>query len=91
MDAAKANDCEAIEDLVTERLLEDEGGCEVEDMPADFTYVVSEATVDEDAGTASVPVDLTVAEVGDESDPITLAMVVDDDEWKVDDIDRPRG
>lgn len=91
MTAAQTSDCETLEELVTERLLEEleeEGGCEVEEMPADFSYTVDEATIDEEAETASVPVALTFPELIDPA-TITLEMVVVDDEWRIDDIPEP--
>ncbi len=85
MDGVLANDCAVLEELVTDRLLEEEGGCEVEDMPSEFTYTVSPAAIDEAAETAVVPVVLSFSG-GSETSPITLAMVLDEDEWKVDEI-----
>jgi hypothetical protein len=87
MEGVKANDCDALEDLVTEKLLEEEGGCQVEDMPADFSYVVSEPVINGE--TATVPVVLTVVGFEDEPASLILNMVVDDDEWKVDELVDP--
>lgn len=82
MAGVQANDCEKLEDLVTERLIEEEGACdEVSDMPSEFTYQVKDAEIDEDAETARVPVELSFQGL---SEMLALAMVVVDDEWKID-------
>ncbi len=81
MEGVLANDCDVIEGLVTDKLLEEEGGCQVEDMPGDFTYEVLPAAVDEDAKTATVPVELTS---GAENGALTLGMIIQGDEWKID-------
>ncbi|UMG94534.1 DUF2510 domain-containing protein [Nocardioides sp. TF02-7] len=83
-EATNAQDCDAALELVTDRVLEEEGDCDFgEEMPPDLDYEVQEAEIDEDEETARVPVDVSV--VGTTS-TVVLQMVVEDDRWKIDDV-----
>ncbi|HWJ08366.1 MAG TPA: hypothetical protein VNS46_03260 [Nocardioides sp.] len=76
-------DCATAEDLVTETYLADEGKCdptEITPFAAGLEYEVGEADVDEAAGTATVPVDITVA---GEKERGTFALVKEDGEWRI--------
>jgi len=84
-EAALAGDCATAEDLVTARYLEAEGHCEGDDIPSGLgdsvTYDVGAAAVDEDAGTARVPVD--VSAFGSEQETV-VALVREDGRWRID-------
>ncbi|MDZ5619786.1 DUF2510 domain-containing protein [Nocardioides bizhenqiangii] len=83
--AVKDGDCEAALALLSEKLIaEEEANCEDEEdfmTDEEFEYVVGEATIDEEAETATVPFEVT-AEGFSEEFPIGL--VVEDEEWKID-------
>jgi hypothetical protein len=52
-----------------------------------FDYTVGDATIDEETKTATVPVTVTIPDVGDEDLP--FGMVVEDGTWKIDTIEGP--
>jgi hypothetical protein len=78
LDSVVSGDCATAEDLVTEAYITEEGNCDSSDIPSDFDdqieYTVGKATVDDAAGTATVPVEVNFA--GDkESSSVKLVKV----------------
>lgn len=76
-------DCATAEDLVTEAYIKDEGNCdpsEITPFSSQLKYTVGKAKVDEAAGTASVPVDITIA---GQSDQGTFTLVKEDGVWRI--------
>lgn len=76
-------DCATAEDLVTDAYIEDEGHCDASEITpfADtFEYEVGKADVNESAGTATVPVDLTIA---GQMDRGTLTLVKENGLWRI--------
>lgn len=76
-------DCATAEDLVTEAYIADEGDCdpsEITPFSSQLKYSVGEAKVDEAAGTATVPVDITIA---GQSDQGTFTLVKEDGLWRI--------
>ncbi|GAA1516163.1 hypothetical protein [Nocardioides humi] len=88
LDAVFAGDCATAEDLVTEAYIQKEGGCSDEQLPSGIgdsvKYDVGEPTVDQAAGTASVPVEIT-AYGSSESSVVKLVRV--DGRWRIDEAD----
>lgn len=88
LDAVLAGDCATAEDLVTEAYLTEEGECDSSDLPSDFadqvTYTVGTATVDDAAGTATVPVEVDFAGQ-EESSAVGLTKV--DGLWRINEFD----
>lgn len=84
VDSFFSDDCATANDLVTEAFLAEEGRCEPGSIPsvlaAEIEYRVGDATVDEDAGTATVPVTVT-AEGRSETGDVYLEKV--DGRWLV--------
>ncbi len=85
-EAAETGDCEAALALVSEKFIaEEDANCDDEEDfmdTGDFEYVIGEATIDEDAETAEVPVTVTSEDFGDEELP--LGLVVENGGWKID-------
>ncbi len=87
-EAALAGDCDAAEALVTDELLEDEGGCDEEDFQQGdldgVEFEAGEAEIDGDE--ATVPVTFRVTDSGS-SEPFEetsdYLLVVEDDQWKI--------
>ena len=76
-------DCATAEDLVTEAYIKDEGSCdpsEITPFSSQLKYTVGKADVDEAAGKASVPVDISVA---GESDRGTFTLIKVDGVWRI--------
>lgn len=76
-------DCATAEDLVTEAYIEEEGNCdpaEVTPFASELTYEVGTPDVDEAAGTATVPVDLTIAGSTEKG---TFLLVEEDGLWRI--------
>lgn len=76
-------DCATAEDLVTESYIKDEGNCdpaEITPFSSQLKYSVGAADVDEAAGTATVPVDITVA---GQSDRGTFTLVEENGRWRI--------
>ncbi|MBM0127659.1 hypothetical protein, partial [Pimelobacter simplex] len=86
LDAAFSGDCATAEDLVTSAYLADEGSCDAAQIPTELgdavTWKVGEATVDEAAGTASVPVEITIYGATEKSD---FELAREDGRWKLTD------
>lgn len=76
-------DCATAEDLVTEAYIAAEGSCdpsEITPFSSQLEYTVGKAVVNEAAGTATVPVDITIA---GQSDRGTLSLVKEDGQWRI--------
>ncbi len=76
-------DCATAEDLVTEKYLADEGECdasEITPFSEGLEYEVGKATVDESAGTATVPVDITLA---GQKERGTFSLVEENGVWRI--------
>ncbi|QSR28252.1 hypothetical protein CFH99_21755 [Nocardioides aromaticivorans] len=83
MTAFVNGDCATAEDLVTEAYIKDEGSCdpsEITPFSSQLKYTVGKADVDEAAGKASVPVDITIA---GEADRGTFTLVKVDGVWRI--------
>lgn len=65
LDSVSSGDCATAEDLVTEQYLEEEGNCDPKEIPSDFAdqfkYTIGSPKVDDAAGTATVPVEVSFA------------------------------
>lgn len=76
-------DCATAEDLVTKAYIKDEGDCdpsEITPFSSQLKYTVGKADVDEAAGKATVPVDITVAGQADRG---TFSLVKVDGVWRI--------
>lgn len=86
LDAAFSGDCATAEDLVTSAYLADEGSCDAAQIPTELgdavTWKVGDATVDEAAGTASVPVEITIYGTTEKS---VFELAREDGRWKLTD------
>ncbi|WP_408897073.1 hypothetical protein ACJ5H2_19385 [Nocardioides sp. R1-1] len=87
-DSAFAGDCATAEDLVTQRYLEEEGSCDIDEIPSDLgdslSYDIGAPTVDDAAGTATVPVELTAFGTTQKT---VVQLVREDGRWKIDEAD----
>lgn len=84
-------DCATAEDLVTEAYIKDEGNCdpsEITPFASQLKYTVGKADVDEAAGTADVPVDITIA---GESERGTFNLVKENGVWRINGSDESSG
>lgn len=86
LDAAFSGDCATAEDLVTSAYLQDEGSCDAAEIPTGLgdavTWEVGDPTIDDAAGTATVPVTLTIYGSSEES---VFELVREDGRWKLSD------
>ncbi|KRB78565.1 hypothetical protein ASE01_04725 [Nocardioides sp. Root190] len=83
MESFVNGDCATAEDLVTEAYIAEEGNCdpaEVTPFASELTYEVGTPDIDEAAGTAVVPVEITVA--GSTEDG-TFTLVKEDGTWRI--------
>jgi hypothetical protein len=83
LDAAKTNDCDAIKDIITDHFQKVIGECDTSGDTVD-SYTIDDTRVDDSAGTAEV--DATATEGGTDL-PLTLKLVKDGNDWKIDDFD----
>jgi len=82
-DAAEADDCDAVEDLITDRLkATDVCGLQEWQLIADGALRAEVGMAEVDGDTATVPVDVTS---GSATVRYDFTLVRDDDEWEVDD------
>ena len=86
LDSAFAGDCATAEDLVTSAYLADEGSCDAAEIPTELgdsvKWDVGDATVDAAAGTATVPVEITIYGSSQKSD---FELVREGGRWKISD------
>ncbi|MCR1784716.1 hypothetical protein KVF89_19390 [Nocardioides carbamazepini] len=84
-DSAFAGDCATAEDLVTERYLAAEGGCDMDDIPSGLgdsvTYDIGTPVVDDAGGTATVTVELTAF---GSTESTVLELAREGGRWKID-------
>ncbi|WGX97418.1 hypothetical protein [Nocardioides sp. L-11A] len=84
-DAAFAGDCATAEDLVTSAYLSKGGRCSADQIPTGLgdlvTYEVGAAQVDEDAGTATVQVEVSVQGTAQE---FQIDLALEGGRWKID-------
>lgn len=76
-------DCATAEDLVTKAYIKEEGSCdpsEITPFSSQLKYTVGKADVDDAAGTASVPVDITIA---GEADRGTFTLIEENGVWRI--------
>lgn len=76
-------DCATAEDLVTEAYIKDEGHCdpsEITPFSTQLKYTVGKAVVDDAAGKATVPVDITIAGQADRG---TFTLIKEDGVWRI--------
>lgn len=88
LDALVNGDCATAQDLVTEAYVAEEGECDPSEIPSDFadhvTYTVGNATVNDAAGTATVPV---AVDYDGSKDSSTVKLVKVDGSWRVNEFD----
>lgn len=86
LDSAFAGDCATAEDLVTTTYLDDEGSCDAAQIPTELgdsvKWKVGDATVDDAAGTATVPVEITIYGSTQKSD---FELAREGGRWKISD------
>jgi hypothetical protein len=86
LDSAFAGDCATAEDLVTSAYLSDEGSCDAAEIPTELgdsvTWDVGDATIDDAAGKATVPVELMIYGSSQKSD---FELVREGGRWKISD------
>ncbi|MCX6399126.1 MAG: DUF4878 domain-containing protein [Propionibacteriales bacterium] len=85
LDSVANGDCATAEDLVTEDYIKEEGNCDPKDIPSDFAdsfeYTIGTPKVNDAAGTATVPVEVTFAGDKETSD---VELVKVGGLWRVD-------
>lgn len=88
LDSVVSGDCATAEELATAAYIEDEGDCDPSQIPSDFadhvTYKVGNATVNDAAGTATVPVE---AEFDGSKESSTVRLVKVGGLWRVNSFD----
>lgn len=84
LDAAKTNDCDAIQDIITDHFKSVIGECDSMSSDTLDSYTIDDTRVDDSAGTAEV--DATATESGEDL-PLTFKLVDESGQWKIDDFD----
>lgn len=84
LESVVSGDCATAEDLVTEAYLEEEGDCDASDLPSGFAdqvvYTVGTPKVDDAAGTATVPVEVSFS---GQEDTSTVELVQESGQWRI--------
>lgn len=84
LDAVVSGDCATAEDLVTDAYLKKEGDCDASDLPSGFAdqvvYTVGTPKVDDAAGTATVPVEVSFS---GQEDTSTVELVKESGQWRI--------
>ena len=90
IDATLARNCPLAEELVTEGLLEREGGCDPEDLGGSelegVTFEVGAADIQGESATVPVTVEAEGVDLGPES-TIEMALVQEDRGWRIDEFE----